>query len=74
MSEFLGYYGFVRLEEAPCVLYDLVDVRLRIFPGIDGHLCVRGEASDLHRSLVWVRGNVVGRYQQWRLDRTHEIA
>ena len=34
-------------EEAPCVLYDFVDVLLRIFPWVDGHLRIRGEASHL---------------------------
>src|SRR6267378_4866636 len=69
-----GCDGFVRLEEAPRVRHDLVDVLLRIFPGIDGHLGVRGEAGHLHRDLVRVRGHVVRRYQQRRLDGAHEIA
>src|SRR2546425_4224576 len=43
--------GFVRFEEAPCVLDDLVDVLLRILPGMDGHLGVRGEAGDFHGHL-----------------------
>ena len=73
-SELLGCDGFVRLEEAPRLLYGFVDVWLRILPGIHGHLGVRREASDLHRNLVWVRRYVVGRYKQWRLHRTHEIA
>ena len=74
MSEFLGYDGFVRLKEAPRLLYGFIDVWLRILPGINGHLGIRGEASDLHRDLVWVRWYIVGRYKQWRLHRTHEIA
>src|SRR5260370_42169796 len=72
--EFLGSDGFVRLEEAPRVLHDLVDVRRRILPGIDGHLGLRGEAGHLHRDLVRVRGHVVRRYEQRRLDGAHEIA
>src|SRR6266849_8359904 len=69
-----GRDGFVRLEEAPRVLHDLVDVLRRIFPGIDGHLGLRGETGHLHRDLVRVRGHVVGRDQQRRPDGAHEIA
>ena len=73
-SAYLGRDVLVRLEETACVFYDLVDALLRIFPRIDRHLGVRGEASDLHRHLVWVCGYVVGRYKQWRLACTNEIA
>src|SRR6185503_2991286 len=66
--------GYVRLEEAPRVLHDFVDVLLRILPRIDRHLGLRGEAGHLHRHLVRVRGHVVGRDQQRGLDGAHEIA
>ena len=66
--------GFVRFEEAPCVLDDLVDVLLRILPGIDGHLGVRGEAGDFHGHLVRVRWHVIGRDQQRCPDGAYEIA
>src|SRR6266850_5040297 len=66
--------GSVRLEEAPRVLHDLVDVLRRILPGIDGDLGLRGEAGHLHRDLVRMSGHVVGGDQQRRLDGAHEIA
>src|SRR5207249_9000225 len=69
-----GCDGFVRLEEAARVLHHLVDVLLRIFPGIDDHLGLRGEAGHLHRDFVRMRWHVVRRYQQRRLDGAHEIA
>src|SRR5262245_9062749 len=50
--------GLVRLEESPRVLDDLVDVLLRVLPGINRHLRVRGEAGHLHGDLVRVSGYV----------------
>src|SRR2546421_6760646 len=69
-----GSEGFVRLEEAPRVLHDLVDVLRRVLPGIDGHLGLGGEARQLHGDLVGVRAHVVGRDQDLRPDGGHEIA
>src|SRR6185295_9117104 len=72
--ELLDSDGLVRLEEAPRVLDDLVDVRGRVLPGIDGDLGLRREGGHLHRDLVGMRGHVVRRHQQRRLDGAHEIA
>ena len=58
-----NFDGFVLLEEAPYLLDGLVNVLLRILPRIHGHLGVRGQASDLHRDLVWVGWYVIGGYQ-----------
>ena len=67
-------YRFMGLQEAPGVRYDLVDVRLRVLPGEFGYLGVRGEASNLHRALVWVRRHIIWRYQQRCLQGTHKVA
>jgi hypothetical protein len=42
------------------MLHHLVDVRLRILPGIDGHLGLRGEAGHLHRNLAGCAGTSSG--------------
>src|SRR5258705_11354057 len=63
-----GGDGVVRLEEAPRVLHDLVDVLWRILPGIDGHLRVRPETGDLHRDLLRVPGHIVRRDHHRLLD------
>lgn len=62
-SEFLIFYSSMFLEEAPRVIYYLVDVRLRILPRKNCDLGIWSEVCDLHRGRVWVRGYVVGSYQ-----------
>ena len=65
VSKLSGCRGcrFVGLQEAAGVGYGLVDVGLRVFPGINGHLAFRGEAGNLHRNPVGMRRHIVGRYQ-----------
>src|SRR3989442_4479485 len=43
--------GFVRFEEAPCVLDDLAVGSLRTLPGWDGHFALRGEPVTFHGHL-----------------------
>ena len=66
--------GCMRAQEGADVAHRKRNLVFSIFPGIDGHLGVRGEAGYFHRDLVRVRRHVIRRYQQRRLDGADEIA
>ena len=56
------------------MIYDFIDVLLRILPWENRCLSMRGEARYLHGDLIWVCGDVVGCYQKGCLKRPYKVA
>src|SRR5882724_796958 len=69
-----GGHGSVRPKEVAHLAHRLGNQALRLLPGVEAHVGLRGQTHDLHGYGVWVRRDVVRQDQYRCLARTHEIA